>query len=60
LSDNSIDWNTAFDWGNHANLYTSKNFPIDINRSGFLNQSETILSFDPVTKIFTLGSVGAT
>lgn len=38
-------------------LFTNQRF-IDINRFGFLNQTETTISFDPATYIFTLGSVG--
>ena len=34
-------------------------FPIDINRFGFLNQTETTISFNPTTFVFTLASVGA-
>ena len=34
-------------------------FHVDINRYGFLNQTETTLGFNDSTFIFTLGSVGA-
>jgi hypothetical protein len=38
---------------------TTNQFQQDIHRSGFLNQTETVMSFDPITYTFTLGDVGA-
>ena len=43
---------------NAEHAYTDQHW-IDINRNGFLNQTETTLAFDASTKVFTLGSVGA-
>lgn len=55
---NYSNWNTAYSWGNHASAGYLTPW-IDIDRNGFLNQTETTISFDG-TSVFTLAPVGST